>query len=163
MRSTGRPPTRPRPGGAWFILRHHAFTIMPESTPAPAASTQKQLQLKRDAALRERFAHLYKKKRMRHDDVLKQLEEEFFITERTIRGIIKATPPAATPTATALDTTARDGKIRSRFVNLYLGPAASAAHYVDVLAEIATEFGLTSDAVRTIVDKRTRHGALPPL
>ena len=60
-------------------------------------TTQKRLLLLRDAKLRIRFTELYHKKRQRHDDVLKQLETEFFITERTIRGILKTDAPDLPP------------------------------------------------------------------
>lgn len=56
----------------------------------PALSTQKALLLKRDERLRARFTELYKTKRMRLDDVMHQLETEFFISQRTIRGLLKA-------------------------------------------------------------------------
>lgn len=55
-----------------------------------ALSTQKALLLKRDERLRARFTELYKTKRMRLDDVMRQLETEFFISQRTIRGLLKA-------------------------------------------------------------------------
>ena len=66
---------------------------MAEQTPTPeiSLSTQKVLLLKRDARIHERFRELYKKKRLRLDDVMVELEEEFFITQRTIRGILKKT------------------------------------------------------------------------
>jgi len=40
--------------------------------------------LRRDAQLQARFIELYEKKRIRVDDVIKQLSEEFFLAERTI-------------------------------------------------------------------------------
>ena len=61
-------------------------------TGASIPSTQKALLLKRDERLRARFQHLYKTKRLRLDDVLAKLETEFFISQRTIRGILKQTP-----------------------------------------------------------------------
>lgn len=66
---------------------------------ATEQSTQKRLLLLRDAKLRERFSELYHRKRQRHDDVIKQLETEFFITERTIRGILKTSGPDLPPAA----------------------------------------------------------------
>lgn len=65
------------------------MSIAPSLPTKPAASTQKQLLLKRDAALRARFEELYKRQRLRIDDTIKKLENEFFITERTIRAIMK--------------------------------------------------------------------------
>jgi hypothetical protein len=65
---------------------------MPDSltNTATELSTQKKLLLARDKRLRERFDELYKRKRLRLDDVLEKLEAEFFISQRTIRGIMKA-------------------------------------------------------------------------
>lgn len=68
---------------------------MPDQTTAPAStekSTQARLLQKRNADLQKRFHELYTKKRIRHDDVLVQLSEEFYITPRTIRGILKDMP-----------------------------------------------------------------------
>lgn len=72
------------------------MSLSPSTPPKPAVSTQKQLLLKRDAALRARFDKLYKGQRIRLDDAIKKLEGEFFITERTIRAILK-TDGATTP------------------------------------------------------------------
>jgi hypothetical protein len=67
---------------------------MPATQTATELSTQKKLLLARDKRLLERFSELYKKKRLRLDDVLEQLEQEFFISQRTIRGIMKAAEEA---------------------------------------------------------------------
>ena len=70
------------------------------ATPAlapPKISTQASLLLRRDAALYKRFTQLYKQKRLRHDDVLAQLEQEFFITQRTIRTLLKQAPQQLPP------------------------------------------------------------------
>ena len=72
---------------------------MPENSEiTPALSLEKSTQAAllelRNQALRARFHQLYHKKRIRTDDVIKQLETEFFITERTIRAVLKTDPPA---------------------------------------------------------------------
>ena len=66
-----------------------------QATQTPTElSTQKKLLQLRDKRLRERFDELYKKKRLRLDDVMEKLEQEFFISQRTIRGIMKAAAEA---------------------------------------------------------------------
>ncbi len=81
---------------------------MPEATESSAKiSTQAALLIERNKALHARFDELYKKKRMRHDDVLNQLSQEYFITPRTIRGVLKMdlaqepAPAAAAPATEA--------------------------------------------------------------
>jgi hypothetical protein len=76
---------------------------MSEATESPAKlSTQAALLIERNEALHARFDELYKKKRMRHDDVLNLLSKEFFITPRTIRGVLKtALPQQLAPAAAA--------------------------------------------------------------
>ena len=66
-----------------------------QATQTPTElSTQKKLLQLRDKRLRERFDELYKKKRLRLDDVMEKLEQEFFISQRTIRGIMEAAAEA---------------------------------------------------------------------
>lgn len=56
----------------------------------PKASTKSLLinKLKRNQAIQARFEHLYKKERIRYDDVRKQLSEEFFLAESSIMKIL---------------------------------------------------------------------------
>jgi hypothetical protein len=68
---------------------------MSKAIPSPdptEKSTQALLLQQRNADLHKRFDELYKKKRIRHDDVLEMLSKEFYITPRTIRGILKEAP-----------------------------------------------------------------------
>lgn len=44
---------------------------------------------KRDKAMYKRYIQLYDVKRKRHDDVIKQLEDEFFINPETISRVIR--------------------------------------------------------------------------
>lgn len=44
---------------------------------------------KRDEAMYKRYIQLYDVKRKRHDDVIKQLEDEFFINPETISRVIR--------------------------------------------------------------------------
>lgn len=67
---------------------------MPDTTEK---GTQARLMALRNAKLHQRFNELYKKKRIRHDDVLDMLQDEFFITVRTIRDILKTTPDVPAP------------------------------------------------------------------
>ena len=71
----------------------------PTAPEATEKSTQALLLQKRNAKIHQRFDELYKRKRIRHDDVLELLQEEFFITVRTIRGILKSAPEVPPPAA----------------------------------------------------------------
>lgn len=44
--------------------------------------------IKRNIAVKNRYDTLYNKLRKRHDDVIKILENEFFITEKTLLKIL---------------------------------------------------------------------------
>ncbi|KXX70607.1 hypothetical protein [Flammeovirga sp. SJP92] len=54
-----------------------------------ALSTRKINSELRYHALQERFDELYNKKRLRHDDVLLQLVNEFYVGEESIRRILR--------------------------------------------------------------------------
>jgi hypothetical protein len=46
-------------------------------------------------AIKDRFDHLFNEKRIRYDDVIKKLGQEFYISEHTVLRILKTDLPDA--------------------------------------------------------------------
>ena len=53
------------------------------SQPAKKYLPKRDTTLRRYRAIQERYDELYNKKRLRHDDVIQKLKEEFFIAQET--------------------------------------------------------------------------------
>jgi hypothetical protein len=80
-----------------WVRRWETHKVEGLKARANVSETQQQLITQRNIAIHARFDELYKRKRLRHDDVLKHLEQEFYITARTIRSILKTAVPVLAP------------------------------------------------------------------
>lgn len=67
----------------WFNLGMQALTIDNKTL------IRKRNTARRDEAVRQMVNHLYNEKRLRFDDVIAKVAEKFFLSETTVKEILK--------------------------------------------------------------------------